>query len=126
MGQIHSKKTYSRNSGESITQYRGGLKVYNDDELYALNAYLRKRESLPDGRPCKVTPKHFICHDDEGIDWLARKDGAEFTKMFPLTTWRRFNWGDKPLNAHEHRYYQTPWAESSRKGRANAKQSSSK
>lgn len=111
MGHIHSKKAKDRHTGKTVGSWTGGLKVYTEEELYTLNVFLSQREFLlADPRPTRVVGDYYIHQTEDGVDWMARKEVNGFRKMFQLESWKRFNWGVKPLkHPHERRSSKLPY-----------------
>ena len=76
------------------------MKVYTDEEIFALNAFLKKKSFFlhKTQRPCFVDLVFYIIQMPHGVDWMARKEvDGHYRKMFCLESWKRFNYGEKPL-----------------------------
>ena len=76
------------------------VKQYSRDELFALNKFLEQRDTLtlPTNEPIfiiKVALEYYIVRDFEGLDWMTRKEGNDYHKMFCLESWKRFSFGPK-------------------------------
>ena len=94
MEQIHRKKAKGRYWGQGITSSKG-VKVYTQDEIIALNSFLKRRESLPETRrPLWLRNAFYVFRTQEGLDWMARKEDNNYRLMFCLESWKRFNWGN--------------------------------
>ena len=75
-------------------------KQYTRDELYALNEFLKRRDdlTLPNDAPIairRVAFDYYILRDFEGLDWMTRKEGNNYNKLFCLESWKRFSFGPK-------------------------------
>lgn len=78
------------------------IKSYSQSELYALNRYLKLRDKIDMYRDkscpfqiIRVGKEYYIVRDDEGLDWMTRKEGNSYHKMFCLESWKRFSFGPK-------------------------------
>jgi len=105
-------KAYQRKD-EDFKKYH--VKVYDADELEALNIYLRQRDNLPPEVTsdslvvADFSNEHFIStiylgrnyyigRDENEIDWMIKKKNGFYKRMFRLESWKRFNWGKKEKN----------------------------
>ena len=92
------------------------MKIYTQEEIDALNVFLKNREAFLEAeKPVFVNRLMYIISTPEG-DYMARKEGDNWRKMFGIESWKRFNWGERPLRKHEFRpskvhYRDRPYAD---------------
>ena len=115
MGQLCSKEAEGK-----FVKY--GVRIYDLDDLEALNLYLSKRDALAASNKIefvstivtqdgiytqlhRLSEKFLILQDDKGISWMVIQKGAEYRKLFCLESWKRFEFGTGGYNLRKKQFH---------------------